>query len=97
VALVRANGYRISTGFVGTPLVCDALCSAGEYASAYRLLLERECPSWLYPVTMGSVADWLHRTVAGLAPAAAGKRQVSARPLLSHQAGLVAIRSCLVA
>ncbi len=28
-ALVRNGGYHISTGFVGTPLVCDALCSAG--------------------------------------------------------------------
>ena len=29
-ALVRGSGYRISTGFVGTPLVCDALCEAGR-------------------------------------------------------------------
>src|SRR6202011_9350 len=29
-ALVRESGYQISTGFVGTPLVCDALCSVGE-------------------------------------------------------------------
>src|SRR2546428_1810258 len=29
VALVRQSGYHISTGFVGTPLICDALCSAG--------------------------------------------------------------------
>ena len=27
--LVRASGYHISTGFVGTPLICDALCSGG--------------------------------------------------------------------
>jgi alpha-L-rhamnosidase len=111
VALVRANGYRISTGFVGTPLVCDALCDVGEVASAYRLLLQRECPSWLYPVTMGAttiwerwdsmlpdgtinpgemtsfnhyalgaVADWLHRTVGGLEPAAPGYRHIEVRP-----------------
>jgi alpha-L-rhamnosidase len=110
-ALVRGNGYHISTGFVGTPLVCDALCSAGEYEAAYRLLMQRECPSWLYPVTMdattvwerwdsmlpdgsvnpgemtsfnhyalGAVADWLHRTVGGLAPAAPGWRQIDIRP-----------------
>ena len=30
-ALVRDSGYRISTGFVGTPLICDALCRVGEY------------------------------------------------------------------
>jgi len=110
-ALVRDSGYRISTGFVGTPLICDALCNVGQYDAAFRLLTQRECPSWLYPVTMGAttiwerwdsmlpdgsvnpgemtsfnhyalgaVADWLHRTVAGLAPAAPGYRRLEIRP-----------------
>ena len=110
-ALVRDSGYRISTGFVGTPLICDALCSAGAYDAAFRLLTQRHCPSWLYPVTMGAttiwerwdsllpdgsinpgemtsfnhyalgaVADWLHRTVGGLAPAAPGYRRIAVRP-----------------
>jgi len=110
-ALVRESGYHISTGFVGTPLVCDALCSIGEYEAAYRLLTQRDCPSWLYPVTMGAttiwerwdslrpdgsvnpgemtsfnhyalgaVADWLHRTVGGLAPAEPGYRHLDVRP-----------------
>ena len=57
-ALVRESGYRISTGFVGTPLVCDALCSVGEYEAAFHLLIQRECPSWLYPVTMGATTIW---------------------------------------
>jgi alpha-L-rhamnosidase len=111
-ALVRGSGYRISTGFVGTPLICDALCAAGDLAGAYRLLMQCMCPSWLYPVTMGAttiwerwdsmlpdgsinpgemtsfnhyalgaVADWLHRTVAGLAPAAPGYRCITIRPV----------------
>ncbi|MFL5658220.1 MAG: family 78 glycoside hydrolase catalytic domain [Ktedonobacteraceae bacterium] len=110
-ALVRESGYHISTGFVGTPLICDALCSVGELDLAYHLLTQRECPSWLYPVTMGAttiwerwdslrpdgsvnpgemtsfnhyalgaVADWLHRTVGGLAPAAPGYRHLDIRP-----------------
>jgi alpha-L-rhamnosidase len=33
--------------------VCDALTATGHLDDAYRLLLQRECPSWLYPVTMG--------------------------------------------
>lgn len=111
-ALVRESQHRISTGFVGTPLICDALCSVGEYDTAFHLLLQRENPSWLYPVTMGAttiwerwdsmlpdgsinpgemtsfnhyalgaVADWLHRTVGGLAAAAPGYRRLSIRPL----------------
>lgn len=113
-ALVREGGYRIASGFVGTPLVADALTNAGHLAAAERLLLQTECPSWLYPVTqgattvwerwdsllpdgsvnpgemtsfnhyaLGAVADWLHRTVAGLAPAAPGYRRlrIAPRPL----------------
>ncbi len=57
-ALVRESGYRISTGFVGTPLICDALCHVGAYETAFRLLTQRECPSWLYPVTMGATTIW---------------------------------------
>jgi alpha-L-rhamnosidase len=110
-SLVREGGYRIGTGFVGTPLVADALTDGGYLAAAERLLLQTECPSWLYPVTMGAttvwerwdsllpdgsvnpgemtsfnhyalgaVADWLHRTVAGLAPAAPGYRRLRIAP-----------------
>ena len=56
--LVRDSGYQIRTGFVGTPLICDALCSTGHYRAAYRLLMQRDCPSWLYPVTMGATTVW---------------------------------------
>jgi len=56
--LVRESGFHIRTGFVGTPLICDALCSTGHYATAYHLLMQRECPSWLYPVTMGATTIW---------------------------------------
>jgi alpha-L-rhamnosidase len=111
--LVREGGYRIQTGFVGTPIICDALADTGHVDVAYRLLLERECPSWLYPVTMGAttiwerwdsmlpdgrvnpgemtsfnhyalgaVVDFLHRVVAGLAPAAPGYRRVRVAPRL---------------
>jgi alpha-L-rhamnosidase len=109
--LVRSSGFRISTGFVGTPLIMDALTGSGHLDTAYRLLLQTGCPSWLYAVTMGAttvwerwdsmlpdgainpgqmtsfnhyalgaVADWLHRTVAGLAPAAPGYRELLVRP-----------------
>ncbi|BDV31872.1 alpha-L-rhamnosidase [Microbacterium terricola] len=101
--LVGHGGFHISTGFVGTPIICDALIRAGSVDYAYHLLLQQELPSWLYPVTMGAttiwerwdsmlpdgsinpgdmtsfnhyalgaVADFLHREVAGLAPAAPG-------------------------
>jgi len=120
--LVRTSGFRIATGFVGTPLVTDALADSGHLDVAYRLLLQTGCPSWLYPVTMGAttvwerwdsmlpdgsinpgqmtsfnhyalgaVADWLHRTIAGLAPAAPGYRRIRIAPRpgggLTHASG----------
>jgi alpha-L-rhamnosidase len=56
--LVRTSGFRISTGFVGTPLMTDALADTGHPALAYRLLLQTGCPSWLYAVTMGATTVW---------------------------------------
>ncbi|WP_035812795.1 glycoside hydrolase family 78 protein [Jiangella gansuensis] len=57
-ALVRTTGGTISTGFAGTPAICDALSGSGHLAEAYTLLLERRCPSWLYAVTMGATTVW---------------------------------------
>ncbi|HEY3558360.1 MAG TPA: family 78 glycoside hydrolase catalytic domain [Kribbella sp.] len=56
--LVRTAGFRISTGFVGTPLMTDALADTGHPELAYRLLLQTGCPSWLYAVTMGATTIW---------------------------------------
>ena len=56
--LVEKAGHTIATGFVGTPLVCDALAEAGEATTAYQLLLQTRCPSWLYPVTQGATTIW---------------------------------------
>ncbi|MGL3198825.1 MULTISPECIES: family 78 glycoside hydrolase catalytic domain, partial [Curtobacterium] len=56
--LAAAAGYRISTGFAGTPFITDALTQTGHLDDAYRLLLQTECPSWLYPVTMGATTVW---------------------------------------
>ncbi|TXS48169.1 glycoside hydrolase family 78 protein [Streptomyces sp. t39] len=109
--LVADAGFTVATGFLGTPLVCDALTATGHVDAAYRLLTERSCPSWLFQVEMGAttmwerwdsmladgsvnpgemtsfnhyalgtVADWLHRTVGGLAPAAPGYRRLLVRP-----------------
>lgn len=56
--LVLADDARIATGFVGTPLICDALTDTGHLDVAYRLLLQTECPSWLYTVTQGATTIW---------------------------------------
>ncbi|WP_431219917.1 family 78 glycoside hydrolase catalytic domain [Leifsonia xyli] len=56
--LAERAGYRVSTGFAGTPFIADALTHTGHTDVAYRLLMEKECPSWLYPVTMGATTIW---------------------------------------
>ncbi|HEV7812132.1 MAG TPA: family 78 glycoside hydrolase catalytic domain [Leifsonia sp.] len=56
--LAEEAGYRISTGFAGTPFITDALTKTGHLDVAYKLLFERECPSWLYSVTMGATTVW---------------------------------------
>ncbi|ATG53575.1 alpha-L-rhamnosidase [Brachybacterium ginsengisoli] len=57
-ALVQEAGYRVSTGFAGTPFITWALSETGHVEDAYRLLLEEGCPSWLYPVSMGATTIW---------------------------------------
>jgi alpha-L-rhamnosidase len=111
--LAVTGGLTIATGFVGTPLVCDALTTTGHVDTAYGLLTQEQCPSWLYPVlqgattiwerwdaltpdgrvmpeglsmisfnhyALGAVADWLHRVVGGLCPAAPGWRELRIAP-----------------
>lgn len=58
VYLVRKNNFRIATGFAATPFICEALAMAGNVEVAYAMLLEKECPSWLYAVTMGATTVW---------------------------------------
>lgn len=57
-ALVEASGYTVATGFLATPHVCDALADTSHLEHAYRLLLQTECPSWLYQVGMGATTVW---------------------------------------
>ena len=56
--LAAEADYRISTGFAGTPFITDALTMTGHLDVAYRLLLEKQNPSWLYSVTMGATTVW---------------------------------------
>ncbi len=53
-----AQAVSIATGFVRTPLICDALTNAGFPDVAVRLLLQTQSPSWLYPITVGATTIW---------------------------------------
>ena len=56
--LLQKEGHRLSTGFLGTPWLCEVLTRIGDDDLAYRLLLQTELPSWLYPITMGATTIW---------------------------------------
>ncbi|KAK5311796.1 hypothetical protein LTR93_011594 [Exophiala xenobiotica] len=47
--MVRWEGFKITTGFAGTPHILSVLAKNGMLNHAYRMLQEQECPSWLYP------------------------------------------------
>lgn len=54
---VRKFGH-LTTGFLGTPVLCKALSDYGYLDEAYLLLNRKEYPSWLYPVTKGATTIW---------------------------------------
>jgi alpha-L-rhamnosidase len=56
--LVRDADGRVATGFLGTPLVLPALASVGRFDEAYRMLLGKASPSWLYQVAQGATTVW---------------------------------------
>ncbi|KAI5197127.1 glycoside hydrolase family 78 protein [Aureobasidium subglaciale] len=55
---VKLANFKVATGFTGTPIITHALSSVGLQNLAYRMLFEKECPSWLYPITMGATTIW---------------------------------------
>lgn len=49
---------HLTTGFLGTPLLCSTLSEIGRDDLAFMLLNRKEFPSWLYPVTQGATTIW---------------------------------------
>ena len=58
--MVKADGTQLRTGFVGTPYLLHVLSEYGHAELAWDLLLRREYPGWLYPVTKGATTVWEH-------------------------------------
>lgn len=58
--LIKENNTKISTGFIGTPYILYALSENGYTKLAYDLLLQRDYPSWLYPISKGATTIWEH-------------------------------------
>ena len=59
-SLIHKQGDMIQTGFVGTPYILHVLSRYGYTELAYTLLLRKEYPSWLYPISKGATTIWEH-------------------------------------
>ncbi len=58
VELIKKQGGRIGTGFLTTFELCNVLTDNGYSNIAYDILLNTECPSWLYEVKKGATTLW---------------------------------------
>ena len=58
--MVKRDGVQLRTGFVGTPYILHVLSDYGHEDLAWSLVLRREYPGWLYPVTRGATTIWEH-------------------------------------
>lgn len=55
---IQRYDYHLTTGFLGTPHLCQVLSRFGYANIADTLLMREKYPSWLYPVTMGATTIW---------------------------------------
>ncbi|MCR3759523.1 glycoside hydrolase family 78 protein [Clostridium felsineum] len=55
---LKLDKNYLKTGFIGTPYICRALSKIGCNDLAYKILLNKDYPSWLYAVTMGATTVW---------------------------------------
>ena len=60
IALIQARGGHLDTGFMGTPLILEALSANGRAKEAMDLLMNPTYPGWLYQVTRGATTIWEH-------------------------------------
>ena len=56
--MIRKNGTRMSTGFLGTRPLLPVLSSVGQHDLAVFLFQSREFPSWGYEVEQGATTIW---------------------------------------
>jgi len=57
---IRNCGMKLQTGLVGTPYLLHELSRYGHTDTAWSLLLRKEYPGWLYPVSRGATTMWEH-------------------------------------
>lgn len=56
--MIKNNGDCLDTGFLSVHYLLDVLCENGYRDTAYRILFQTKCPSWLYEVEHGATTMW---------------------------------------
>jgi alpha-L-rhamnosidase len=58
VEKIRERGWHLSTGFLGTGILLDALTDNGRADVAYRIFEAEDYPSWRYCIRQGATSIW---------------------------------------
>ena len=61
VFLIESRDNALTTGFLGTPLLCPVLTRLGRADLAYRLFQRRKYPSWYFPILDGGATTMWER------------------------------------
>lgn len=58
VEALRANDWKMATGFVGTPILMRVLKRFHQDDAAYHLVLQHQFPGWMYMIDQGATTIW---------------------------------------
>ena len=58
LATIERAGNKLTTGFIGVKYLLPALCEIGEADLAYKIIKEKEYPSWGYTIENGATTIW---------------------------------------
>ena len=61
VFLVESRDNALTTGFLGTPLLCPVLTRFGRADLAYKLFQRKKYPSWYFPILDGGATTMWER------------------------------------
>lgn len=56
--LIKENGECLDTGFMSVAYLLDVLCDYGYEDTAWKVLWQNKCPSWIYEIENGATTLW---------------------------------------
>ncbi len=56
--LLEEAAYRLDTGFMSVPYILDVLYDYGYEKTAWEVLMQENCPGWMYEIQHGATTMW---------------------------------------